>query len=79
LRDVGILYSHAVIHKDFPAFLETGLAEKIAFCDHTTHDPNMVGGLDAFLYEAAQNFKVFSKIQDQNKNIKNLIAVDVLF
>jgi hypothetical protein len=25
-----------------------------------------VGGLDAFLYEAAQNFEVFSKIQDQN-------------
>ncbi len=28
-----------------------------------------VGGLDAFLYEAAQNFEVFSKIQDQNKKI----------
>ncbi len=25
-----------------------------------------VGGLDAFLFEAAQNFEVFSKIQDQN-------------
>ncbi len=31
-----------------------------------------VGGLDAFLYEAAQNFEVFSKIQDQNEKIKNL-------
>jgi hypothetical protein len=28
--------------------------------------PTSIGGLDAFLYEAAQNFEVFSKIQDQN-------------
>jgi hypothetical protein len=25
---------------DFPAFLETGLAEKITVCAHTTRDPN---------------------------------------
>jgi hypothetical protein len=25
---------------DFPAFLETDLAEKMAVCDHTTRDPN---------------------------------------
>jgi hypothetical protein len=25
-----------------------------------------VGGLDAFLYEAAQNIELFSNIQDQN-------------
>jgi hypothetical protein len=39
LRDVGILYSRAAIQRpivDFPAFLETSLAEKIAVCDHTT-------------------------------------------
>ncbi len=48
----------------FPAFLEQGSAEKIAVCAHTTHDPNKGGWLEAFLYEAAQNF--FSKIQDQN-------------
>jgi hypothetical protein len=38
-----IFFSQAVIQKatvDFPAFLETGLAEKIAVCDHTTRDPN---------------------------------------
>jgi hypothetical protein len=43
LRDVGILYSQAAIQRpivDFPAFQETGLAEKIAVCDHTTRDPN---------------------------------------
>jgi hypothetical protein len=27
---------------------------------------------EAFLYEAAQNFEVFSNIQDQNKKIKNI-------
>jgi hypothetical protein len=37
--------------------------------------------LEAFLYEAAQNFevRVFSNIQDQNKKIKKPIAVAVLF
>jgi hypothetical protein len=43
LRDVGILYSQAAMQRpivDFPAFLETGLTEKIAVCDHTTRDPN---------------------------------------
>jgi hypothetical protein len=36
-----IFFAQAVIRRpivDFPAFL--GLAEKIAVCDHTTHDPN---------------------------------------
>jgi hypothetical protein len=36
LRDAGILYSHAVIQNPIvyiSAFLETGLAEKIAVCD----------------------------------------------
>ncbi len=62
-----IFFSQAVIQRpivDFPAFLETCLAEKIAVWDHTTHDPNK---LDSFLYEAAQNFEVFLKIQDQKK------------
>jgi hypothetical protein len=43
LRDVGILYSQAVIQRpivDFPAFFEAGSAEKITVCDHTTRDPN---------------------------------------
>jgi hypothetical protein len=28
--------------------------------------------LDSFLYEATQNFELFSNIQDQNKKIKNI-------
>jgi hypothetical protein len=46
LRDVGILqifYSRAVIQRtivDSLAFLENGLAEKIAVCVHTNRDPN---------------------------------------
>jgi hypothetical protein len=31
-----------------------------------------LGGLDAFLYEAAQTFEVFSNIQNQKSKIKNL-------
>ena len=60
LEFLQIFFSQGVIQRpivDFPAFLETGLAEKIGVCDHTTR---------TFLYEAAQNFEVFSKIQDQN-------------
>jgi hypothetical protein len=46
LRILGFLqifYSQSVIPRtiaDFPAFLETVLAEKIAVCAHTTCDPN---------------------------------------
>jgi hypothetical protein len=46
LRDVGILqifYSRTVIQRtivDSTAFLEHGLAEKIAVCIHTNRDPN---------------------------------------
>jgi hypothetical protein len=43
LRNVGILYSQAAIQRpivEFPAFLKTGLVEKIAVCDYTTRDPN---------------------------------------
>jgi hypothetical protein len=38
-----IFFSQAVIQRpivDFPAFLETGLVEKIPVCDHTKRDPN---------------------------------------
>jgi hypothetical protein len=46
LRIVGfpqIFYSQAIIPRticDSPAFLEYGLAEKIAVCAHTTRYPN---------------------------------------
>jgi hypothetical protein len=35
--------------------------------------------LDSFLYEEAQNFELFSNIQDQNLKNQKHIAVDVLF
>ena len=35
--------------------------------------------LDSFLYEAAQNFELFSNIQDQNLKNQKHVAVDVLF
>jgi hypothetical protein len=40
--DCGMLefFTHKPQSKDFPAFLETGLVEEIAVCDHTTRDPN---------------------------------------
>jgi hypothetical protein len=43
LEFLQIFFSKTVIQRpivDFPAFLETGLAEKITICDHTTSDPN---------------------------------------
>jgi hypothetical protein len=43
LEFLQIFFSQAVIQRpidDFPAFFETGLAEKIAVCDHTTRYPN---------------------------------------
>ncbi len=49
LRDGGILYS--------PTLIQRPTVDFPAFLE--------TGGLDAFLYEAAQNFEVFSKIQDQ--------------
>ncbi len=69
LRDVGILqifYSRAAVQRtnvDYPAFLETGLAEKIAVCPCAEKYSRR---LEVFLYEAAQNFELFSNIQDQN-------------
>jgi hypothetical protein len=35
--------------------------------------------MDSFLHETAQNFELLSNIQDQIKQIKKPIAVDVLF
>jgi hypothetical protein len=43
LEFLQIFFSQAIIQRtivDFPAFLGTGLTEKIAICDHTTRDPN---------------------------------------
>ncbi len=52
-----VLYSRAVLQRTIvvPAFLESGLAEKIAVCVHCTYNPSAeeVGDLEVFLYEAA--------------------------
>jgi hypothetical protein len=43
LEFLQIFFSKAVIQRtiaDFPAFLETGFAEKISVCVHTTPVPN---------------------------------------
>ncbi len=64
-----IFFSQAVIQRtifDFPAFLETGVEEKDSGLWPYNPWSQQVGGLDAFLYVATQNFEVFSKIQDQN-------------
>jgi hypothetical protein len=42
LQDVGIIHSQAIIQRTIVvslAFLEHGLAEKIAVCAHTNRDP----------------------------------------
>jgi hypothetical protein len=67
MRDVGLFYSRAVIQRtivDFLAFLEHVLAEKIAVCGPLQTVIRSSRRLDSFLNEAAQNFKVFSKIQN---------------
>jgi hypothetical protein len=49
-------YSRTVLKRtvvDFPEFLETGLAEKIAVCAHSNPSAEEVGGLEVFSYEAA--------------------------
>jgi hypothetical protein len=66
-RDVGILYSRAVIQRTIdgsPAFLEHSSAEKITVRAHANRDPNKYE-VDSFLHEAAHNFEVLSNIQDQ--------------
>jgi len=69
LRDVGILYSRAVIQRKidvFPAFLEHGLAERSQFENMQTVIETS-SRLDSFLHEAAQNFEHSSNTQEQNK------------
>jgi hypothetical protein len=67
LRDVGILYSRAIIQRTIdvsPAFLEHGLAKKIAYeLMQTVIQTSR--RLDSFLYEVAQKFELLSNIQEQ--------------
>jgi hypothetical protein len=67
LEFLQIFFAQAVIQRtidDFPAFLETGLVEKISDCVHTTRVPNKNEEIEAFLYEVTQNFEVVSNIQN---------------
>jgi hypothetical protein len=75
LRNDGILYLQAAVPRtivDSPAFLEHGLAWKDRGLWPYNPWSQQGGWLEAFLYEAAQNFELFSNIQDQNKKIKNI-------
>jgi hypothetical protein len=85
LRIVGFLqifYTQAVIPRtivESPAFLEYVLGRKDRGLRPYNLWSQQVGGLDAFLYEAAQNFELFSKIQGQNQKNQKPFAVDVFF
>jgi hypothetical protein len=69
LRDAGILYLRAVIQRTVdvsPEFLEHGSAEKIAACRYANRGLNKQEDcIEAFLHKAAQNFEIYSNIQDQ--------------
>jgi hypothetical protein len=74
--DYGLLFSSNIlltseIPRTIPAFLETGLAEKIAVCAHTTRDPNKKDDKRHLRMKWLRTLKFFQKIQDQNKKIKN--------
>ncbi len=74
LRDVGNLYSQAVIQRTIdvsPAFFGAQFGGK----EHMQTVIETSRKLDSFLHDAAQNFELLSSIQDK----KNPIAVDVLF
>jgi hypothetical protein len=71
LCDFGVLqifYSWAVLQRtivDSPSFFSPSSRKRLpnGQCPYNPFDEE-VGGLDGFLYEAAQNFEVFSNIQD---------------
>jgi hypothetical protein len=54
---------------DSPGFLDHSLAKNIAVCAQTNRGPNKQEIRFIFV---AQNFEVFSNIQNENLNIKNL-------
>jgi hypothetical protein len=64
LRDVGILYSRAVIQRTIdvsPAFLELFCGKSSQF-EHMQTVIQTSRRLDSFLHEAAQNFELLSNI-----------------
>ncbi len=80
-QDVGILYSWAVSQRTIdvsPAFLEHGLAEKIAVWAHANRDPNKqeVGFIFAWSYS---EFWTLIKYSRSKIKYQKPIAIDVLF
>ncbi len=75
MRDVEILSSRALIQRTIdvsPTFLEHGSAEKD--CGLSTCKPwsKQAEGWIHFCMKSAQNFELWSNIQDQKLKIKNL-------
>ncbi len=74
LRDVGILYSQAVIQRTFdvslPYFCNTVRQKRLQF-EHMQTVIQTSRRLYSFLHEAVQNFELLSNIQDQKYKIKN--------
>jgi hypothetical protein len=66
VRILQTLCSRAVIQRkivDSPAFLYRFAGKDCCLCNPSAEE---VGGLEVFLYEPAQNFELFSNIQNQN-------------
>ncbi len=75
LRDVGIIHSQAVIQRTIvvsPAFLEHGLAYKIAVCAHTTRDPNKEDDKRHFSIKRLRTLKSFHIFKTKIKKLKTL-------
>jgi hypothetical protein len=75
LRDVGILYSWAVIRRsidDSPAFLEHGSAEKIAVWAHANRDPNNQEVGLSFAWSGSELWTLIKYSRSKIKKIKNL-------
>ncbi len=62
---------------DFPHFWRLFGGKDCGLCPYNS-PVKKVGELEVFLYDAAENFELFSSIQDSNKKNKNL-SVDVFF
>ncbi len=69
VKILQILHSQEVLQRtivDFPAFLETGLAQNIGVLCTYNPSADEVGGFEVFLYEAVQHFKYLrSKLKNQ--------------
>jgi hypothetical protein len=70
-----IFFPQAIIQRtivDFHAFLETGLAEKISICVHTTRVPIKEEDQRPFCMKRLRTLKSFHKFKTKIEKIKNL-------